>query len=109
MIDVLDLKNFPLEDQKFGQVVKEVGRANEFIEKAVQLALAGKIDGITTGPIHKEAINLAGYRYAGHTEILADLTTPKVCMMLTDGHMRISCYHPHTHGRGQDRSPLRGY
>ncbi len=97
VIDVLDLKNFPLEDQKFGQVVKEAGRASyEFIEKAVQLALAGKIDGITTGPIHKEAINLAGYRYAGHTEILADLTnTPKVCMMLTDGHMRIS--HVTTH------------
>ena len=32
--------------------------------------------GIVTAPINKEAMNLAGYRYAGHTELLAERTGP---------------------------------
>ncbi len=37
------------------------------IETAVQLAQAGRVQGLVTAPLNKEALNLAGYHYAGHT------------------------------------------
>ncbi|MDA0747467.1 MAG: 4-hydroxythreonine-4-phosphate dehydrogenase PdxA, partial [bacterium] len=40
--------------------------------KAVDWALANRIDGIVTAPLNKEAMNRAGFRYAGHTELLAE-------------------------------------
>ena len=40
---------------------------------AADLAIAGRIDGLTTAPLHKEALHLAGHRYPGHTELLAEL------------------------------------
>jgi 4-hydroxythreonine-4-phosphate dehydrogenase len=96
-IDVLDLNNYEMSSQRWGNVTKESGKVSyEFIESAIKLAMEGRIDAVATGPIHKEAINLAGFKYAGHTEIFASLTgTKKVCMMLTDGHMRVS--HVTTH------------
>ena len=38
---------------------------------AADLALAGNVDAITTAPLHKESLHLAGHDYPGHTEILA--------------------------------------
>ncbi len=40
---------------------------------AGRLALDGRVDAITTAPLHKEALHLAGHDYPGHTELLADL------------------------------------
>jgi 4-hydroxythreonine-4-phosphate dehydrogenase len=40
---------------------------------AAELAIAGKIDGLTTAPLHKAALWLAGHQYPGHTELLAEL------------------------------------
>jgi 4-hydroxythreonine-4-phosphate dehydrogenase len=52
------------------------------IERAVQLALAGDVDGIVTAPIDKAALLAGGYDYPGHTEMLAELTGSTVAMML---------------------------
>lgn len=53
------------------------------ISKAVELALHGDVAAIVTAPIEKSALHAAGYRYPGHTEMLAELTrTPVVVMML---------------------------
>jgi 4-hydroxythreonine-4-phosphate dehydrogenase len=61
-----------------------------FITKAVRLAEVGCIDGMVTGPINKEAINLADHAYPGHTELLADLTKSKhVGMMILGGPLKI--------------------
>jgi 4-phospho-D-threonate 3-dehydrogenase / 4-phospho-D-erythronate 3-dehydrogenase len=66
------------------------------IEKAVQLAVSGRIQGLVTAPLNKEALNLAGYHYAGHTELLAELTGVKgSVMMLSHGNMNVS--HVTTH------------
>lgn len=60
------------------------------IEKAVQLAKDGQIDGICTCPIHKKAIQLGGYPYTGHTEFLGDLTnTHKFSMMLVGNKVKV--------------------
>jgi 4-phospho-D-threonate 3-dehydrogenase / 4-phospho-D-erythronate 3-dehydrogenase len=72
------------------------GLAYAAIERAVRDALSGEVAGIVTGPISKEAINLAGHAYSGHTDMLAALTgTSDTCMMLAHDNLRIS--HVSTH------------
>ena len=66
------------------------------IEKAVGFAVSKRIHGLVTAPLNKEALNLAGYHYAGHTEMLAELTGVKSSvMMLAHGNMNVS--HVTTH------------
>ncbi len=66
------------------------------VDVGVKLALAGRIGGIVTAPLNKEALNRAGYHYPGHTEMLAELTGVRgSCMMLAHGNMRVS--HVTTH------------
>jgi 4-hydroxythreonine-4-phosphate dehydrogenase len=60
------------------------------IEVAVQLARKGAIGGIVTGPISKEALSLAGYRYRGHTGMLAALLDSPDCqMIMVNGRLRV--------------------
>ncbi len=60
------------------------------IEAAVRLALSGEVDGIVTAPAHKHALNLAGYRWPGHTEWLAHLAGDvDVAMMLAAKSLRV--------------------
>src|SRR5208337_70706 len=75
-----------------GQLSADGGRfAFQAVERAVRLAQAGRIGGIVTAPLNKEALNKAGYHYPGHTEMLAELTgVTGSCMMLAHGNMRVS-------------------
>jgi 4-hydroxythreonine-4-phosphate dehydrogenase len=78
VIDVLDLSNVDVHKLKIGILSPMCGRASiEYLEAAIKLAKEGKIDAITTGPINKEAIQKAGYKFQGHTEILARRTKTK--------------------------------
>ena len=47
--------------------------AFDAVVAAAQLARAGRLDAITTAPLHKEALHRAGHNYPGHTELLAEL------------------------------------
>ena len=96
-LDVLDQKSIDVSKLEFAQVQAMAGEAAyQAVAKAIEMAQAGTIDAIVTSALHKEALNLAGYHYAGHTEILADLTnTPSVTMMLTAGSFRVT--HVSTH------------
>ncbi len=96
-IDVLDLKNFPLDRLRHKQVTAEQGKASfECVVKAIELAMEGRIDATVTAPINKAAINGAGYHYAGHTEMYAKFTgTRDYSMMLIDGNFRVA--HVSTH------------
>ncbi|MBS7614152.1 4-hydroxythreonine-4-phosphate dehydrogenase PdxA [Candidatus Bathyarchaeota archaeon] len=72
VIDVVDMKNVDLDSFETGRVSAEAGRASiEYIRKAADLALTGRVDAVATGPINKKAVNLAGSPYIGHTEMLA--------------------------------------
>ena len=65
----------------------EAGRlAGAAIEEAVALALNGGVDAIVTAPIDKTAFAAAGYKYPGHTEMLAALAgnVPVVMMMAAE-------------------------
>jgi 4-hydroxythreonine-4-phosphate dehydrogenase len=82
---------------RHGVVSADGGRfAFKAIEQGVRLATVGRIGGIVTAPLNKEALNRAGYHYAGHTEMLAELTGVRgSVMMLAHGNMRVS--HVTTH------------
>jgi 4-hydroxythreonine-4-phosphate dehydrogenase len=55
-----------------GAVDQRAGRAAfEFLITAIDLARSRRIDAITTLPLNKHALHLAGVPHAGHTEILA--------------------------------------
>jgi 4-hydroxythreonine-4-phosphate dehydrogenase len=59
------------------------------IERAVEMAMAGEVDGIVTAPIDKSALFAGGYDYPGHTEMLAHLTGARVAMMLASDKLRV--------------------
>lgn len=82
---VLDLACLEVEKVLPGQVSALCGQAAyDFFRLAIDEALAGRIDAIATAPLSKESLHSAGYRYPGHTEILAERThAPRTCMMLT--------------------------
>ncbi|MEJ8836397.1 4-hydroxythreonine-4-phosphate dehydrogenase PdxA [Ramlibacter sp. AN1133] len=64
--------------------------AYAYIERAVQLAMAGELAAICTAPLNKEALHAAGHHYPGHTEMLARLTgTPEVSMLLIAPSLRV--------------------
>jgi 4-hydroxythreonine-4-phosphate dehydrogenase len=64
--DVLDTKPATV-DPRCGQA------AYDCLLSATELALAGRVDAITTAPLNKAAMHQAGIEYPGHTEILAEL------------------------------------
>ncbi len=85
-----------------GVLSSDGGRfAYKAVEQGVRLAMAGRIGGIVTAPLNKEALNKAGYHYPGHTEMLAELTGVRgSVMLLAHGNMRVS--HVSTHVALQD-------
>lgn len=91
VIDVYDMHNIELKKLKMGQPQAIAGKASyEYVAKAVELALKGEIDGIATAPISKEALKMAGIKYPGHTEMLAELTgTRDYAMMFVAGSLRV--------------------
>ncbi len=96
-VDVLDLKNVDLASLVRGQVSAMAGRAAcEAVVKAISLAMDKQIDATITGPINKQAINMAGFEFSGHTEIYAHYTNTKdYTMMLAEGNLRV--VHVSTH------------
>ena len=81
----------------WGQLSPVAGDAAfRFIEKAVRDAEAGTIGCIVTAPINKEALNLAGHHYDGHTGMLRSLTGSKAAYMLLASE-RLKVIHVSTH------------
>ena len=61
----------------------------QYVVKVIQLAMAGEIDATVTNALSKEAINMAGHHYSGHTEIYAAYTgTSKYTMLRAHAHLR---------------------
>ena len=52
------------------------------ISIATRSLLAGEADGMVTMPISKEALHLGGYRYPGHTEMIAEITDSSTGLMV---------------------------
>ncbi|WP_130863979.1 4-hydroxythreonine-4-phosphate dehydrogenase PdxA [Bacilliculturomica massiliensis] len=91
-LDLVDMSRF-----EYGRVSAMCGEAAfQCVKTVIGLAMDGRIDATVTNALNKEAINLAGHHYSGHTEIYADLTkTDKYTMMLAHEDLRV--VHVSTH------------
>ncbi|MBT5305404.1 MAG: 4-hydroxythreonine-4-phosphate dehydrogenase PdxA [Candidatus Scalindua sp.] len=91
-INVLDLDNVAVHDALKHKPLPESGRASvEYIMKGLDLALDGKIDALVTAPISKEAVKLAGFDFAAHTELLKEKTAVEnVVMFMVGKGLRVS-------------------
>jgi 4-hydroxythreonine-4-phosphate dehydrogenase len=80
-----------------GKISAACGRAGYvYIERAIAAALAGKVAGVVTAPIHKESLSLSGVKFPGHTEIFTALTGAKrSCMMLYSDKITVSMVTTH--------------
>lgn len=96
-LDVFDLHNSNLDQVKPGLISAAAGEAAfQAVKRVIELALDGQIAATVTGPIHKEALNLAGHQFAGHTEIYAHFThTKDFAMLLVSDNFRV--IHVSTH------------
>lgn len=94
-LPVIDLDN--VEELTRGVVREAYGEASlAYVERAIDLAIDGDIDAITTAPINKQATRLAGSEHAGHTGLLAARTdTEHYSMMLVEDDLRVT--HVSTH------------
>lgn len=97
VMDVYDLNLTDLDQIPYGKVSAQAGNAAfQSIKTAIELAMNKEVDGTVTAPINKEALNLAGHHFDGHTEIYAHFTgTFKYAMLLADEFLRV--IHVSTH------------
>jgi 4-hydroxythreonine-4-phosphate dehydrogenase len=96
-LTLLDLHNAAPRDCPVGQVSAAAGQAAvEYVLRACDLALAGLAAAVVTAPLNKSAMQLAGFKYAGHTELLAERThVGQVSMLLVGPKLRV--LHVSTH------------
>ncbi len=79
-------------DMVYGHPTRASGDAVfRYITVAAALCMSGKAAAMVTAPINKAAMNLAGHKYPGHTELLAELTgTEDFVMMLAGKRLRVT-------------------
>ena len=104
MINVVDPHPAKLEDVLIGKVSALGGEvAFEAVRTAIEFARRKEIRSVITAPLNKEALHLAGHRFAGHTEIFAHyakgdsyamlLSSPKLTVIHVSTHqsLRSAC------------------
>lgn len=90
-VKFIDLQNVPRKGFEFGKVRAEYGRAAlEYLDRAITLIKDNKIDCLVTAPVNKEAMNLAGVKFSGHTGYLARAFKSKdIRMMLFNRKLKV--------------------
>jgi 4-hydroxythreonine-4-phosphate dehydrogenase len=97
VVPVIHVSTTDSEAIKDGEVSASAGEAAyRYVEKSVELSLEKLISVIVTAPLNKAAMHLAGHKYDGHTELLADLTGAKASFMLLAG-PKLNAIHVSTH------------
>lgn len=70
---ILDLNNVGRANFAKGKISPNFGKSSlEYLEIACELLKNKVIDALVTAPVSKEAINLSGIKFQGHTEYLAE-------------------------------------
>ena len=92
LVDVISVSNLKRDSFIPGQPTVDGGKAMvDYIVKAVDLDKDDQVSAMVTCPINKELMHRAGYRFDGHTELLAKLTNTKdYVMMLVGNRLRVS-------------------
>ena len=96
-LNVIDLRMLRPSQHRPGELSAEAGAAaRAYVERATIDALQGRVAGLVTMPMNKEATQLSDPRFVGHTEMIAELCgAPRVTMMLTNGSIAVT--HVSTH------------
>jgi 4-hydroxythreonine-4-phosphate dehydrogenase len=89
---VRSISNLKMTRLRYGRPDRNCGRAMvNYVKEAVSATMAGYIDAIVTAPINKEIINEAGFRYGGHTDMIAEFTgSREFTMMFVSKHFKVS-------------------
>jgi 4-hydroxythreonine-4-phosphate dehydrogenase len=92
MVDLMAMSDFKREAILPGKPTVEGGKAMvEYIVRAVEMCRAGELGAMVTCPISKVLMHQAGYRYHGHTQLIARLTgTDEYVMMLAGKNLRVA-------------------
>ncbi|CAB4364228.1 MAG: 4-hydroxythreonine-4-phosphate dehydrogenase PdxA [Actinobacteria bacterium] len=96
-LPIVDLGLLASTDHRPGRIDEATGAAaRAYVERATLDALAGKVAGLVTMPMNKEATQLSDPTFVGHTEFVAQICgVEKVTMMLTNGPLAVT--HVSTH------------
>ncbi len=90
---------WPVKMQTFCEVGKLNPLNSRYVLKTITRATKGCIQGVfdamVTGPVHKAAINNAGFDFSGHTEFIAGLTGGHPVMMLATPGLRVALVTTH--------------
>ena len=96
-VNVYDPMDLSLDDFEIGKVSENGGKcAFLSVKSAIDFALRKEIASVVTAPLNKEALHLAGYNYAGHTEIFGEFTHGTSYAMLLWSE-KLKCIHATTH------------
>ncbi|MCD7990842.1 MAG: 4-hydroxythreonine-4-phosphate dehydrogenase PdxA [Clostridia bacterium] len=90
-VDVLETGDYDTDSIQWGEVQELAGRMSvDWIMKSIELGMEHKVDAVSTAPIHKRAIKLAGVKQPGHTEIYQDEThSPYALTMFSCHKLRV--------------------
>ena len=92
LVDVISVSNLKKGAVIPGRPTVYGGKAMvDYIKKAVDFNKDGQVSAMVTCPISKEIMHRAGYRFDGHTELLANITNTKdYGMMMASERLRVS-------------------
>jgi len=87
VFDVLETGEYNTDSIEWGKEQKLAGQmAIDFIMKSIELGQEGKVDAVSTSPIHKGAIKLVGVKEPGHTEIYQNETNSPYALTMFSCH-----------------------
>jgi 4-hydroxythreonine-4-phosphate dehydrogenase len=91
-MDLLALSDLNQDSAIPGKPCPEGGKAMvKYILTAVEMAKTGELSAMVTCPINKASMNDAGYKFEGHTQLIAHLTdTSDYIMMLAGEKLRVT-------------------
>ncbi|QGF23264.1 4-hydroxythreonine-4-phosphate dehydrogenase PdxA [Raineyella fluvialis] len=86
-VDLLDTHAVPDATIEYGVVQADAARqAYSYLEKSIELGLAGRLDAVSTAPINKAALKAAHIPFIGHTEIFNELTHSPYALTMFNVH-----------------------
>ena len=90
-IDVVSLSRLDGCRTRPGKPSADTGKAMvAYVTAAIEMAIQGRISAMVTCPINKVAMQLAGFKFSGHTELLKERTSADgVVMMLAGNTLRV--------------------
>jgi 4-hydroxythreonine-4-phosphate dehydrogenase len=90
-VPILDLADTDPIDVPVGVESAAGGNAAvQAVFRACDLTMTGQTDAVVTAPLNKAAMHMAGFKYPGHTELLAERTgAGKITMLLTGPNLRV--------------------